>query len=106
MGELFHCVIISFIKGTTMSGLLLFKQLLTKECCPGMHWDSARNRLKFAARSLFMPLSTMKYLSGLTNTACCDAILKKQPLLPTKLQRPYLSINFHRKNKSAAICDH
>ncbi|EPC3573365.1 VirK/YbjX family protein [Morganella morganii] len=89
-----------------MSGLLLFKQLLTKECCPGMHWDSARNRLKFAARSLFMPLSTMKYLSGLTNTACCDAILKKQPLLPTKLQRPYLSINFHRKNKSAAICDH
>ena len=56
-----------------MSGLLLFKQLLTKECCPGMHWDSARNRLKFAARSLFMPLSTMKYLSGLTNTACCEA---------------------------------
>lgn len=89
-----------------MSGLRLFKQLITRECCPGMHWDSARNRFKFAARSLFMPMSTMKYLSGLADTACCDAILKKQPLLPTKLQRPYLSTNFHRKNKSAAICDH
>ncbi|WP_231854423.1 VirK/YbjX family protein [Xenorhabdus doucetiae] len=84
----------------------LFADLIGKRVTPGEHWHSSSNRTKFALRSLLTPVSTLKLLNGLARTPRYLDILKKQPSLPCKLHRPYLSINFKRKQIVGALNEH
>ncbi|CDG19169.1 VirK/YbjX family protein [Xenorhabdus doucetiae] len=90
----------------TSSGMKLFADLIGKRVTPGEHWHSSSNRTKFALRSLLTPVSTLKLLNGLARTPRYLDILKKQPSLPCKLHRPYLSINFKRKQIVGALNEH
>ncbi|OCQ52352.1 hypothetical protein Ppb6_02426 [Photorhabdus australis subsp. thailandensis] len=88
------------------SGIRLFTDLVGKKISPSPHWYSAQNRTKFALRSALMPISTLKLLNQIVNTPFYLDILKKQPCLPSKLHRPYLSINFNRGQTLRAINEH
>ncbi|MDC9594506.1 VirK/YbjX family protein [Xenorhabdus sp. IM139775] len=90
----------------TSSGMKLFADLVGKRVTPGEHWHSSSNRTKFALRSLLTPVTTLKLLNGLARTPHYLDILKKQPSLPCKLHRPYLSINFKRKQIVGALNEH
>ncbi len=88
------------------SGMKLFADLIGKRVIPGELWQSTGTRTKFALRSMFTPVSTLKLLNDLVKTPHYLAILKKQPSLPCKLHRPYLSINFKRKQIVNALSEH
>ncbi|WP_340609668.1 VirK/YbjX family protein [Xenorhabdus bharatensis] len=90
----------------TYSGIKLFSDLVGKRITPGLHWHSSSNRAKFALRSFFTPVSTFKLLDRIANTPIYQDILKKQPSLPCKPHRPYLSINFKRNQIVHAISEH
>ncbi|KAA1186036.1 VirK/YbjX family protein [Photorhabdus heterorhabditis] len=95
-----------YIYQPASSGIRLFTDLIGKKISPSPHWYSAQNRTKFALRSALMPISTLKLLNQIVNTPFYLDILKKQPCLPSKLHRPYLSINFNRGQTLRAINEH
>ncbi|AOM42190.1 VirK/YbjX family protein [Xenorhabdus hominickii] len=88
------------------SGMKLFADLIVKRVAPGEHWHSSSNRTKFALRSMLTPISTLQLLDSLAKTPRYLDILNKQPSLPCKLHRPYLSINFKRKQIVCALKEH
>ncbi|CDH18240.1 conserved hypothetical protein [Xenorhabdus bovienii str. kraussei Quebec] len=88
------------------SGMKLFTDLVGKRVTPGEYWHSSSYRTKFALRSIFTPISTLKLLNKIAKTPLYKDILKKQPSLPCKLHRPYLSINFKRKQIVCALNEH
>ncbi|MDR0218406.1 MAG: VirK/YbjX family protein [Enterobacteriaceae bacterium] len=90
----------------TYSGIKLFTDLVGKRITPGLLWHSPSNRAKFALRSIFTPVSTFRLLDSIAKTPICHDILKKQPSLPCKLHRPYLSINFNCKQIVGALSEH
>ncbi|PHM69851.1 VirK/YbjX family protein [Xenorhabdus kozodoii] len=96
----------TYLQQPTSSGMKLFANLIGKRIIPGEYWHSSSNRTKFALRSLLTPVSTLKLLDGLARTSHHLDILKKQPSLPCKLHRPYLSINFKRKQIVGALNEH
>ncbi|MDC9595782.1 VirK/YbjX family protein [Xenorhabdus anantnagensis] len=96
----------NYLQQPTASGMKLFTDLIGKRVTPGEHWHSSSNRTKFALRSILTPVSTLKLLNGLASTPRYLEILQKQPSLPCKLHRPYLSINFKRKQIVNALNEH
>ncbi|OTA20181.1 VirK, required for proper localization of IcsA at the surface of bacteria [Xenorhabdus beddingii] len=94
------------LQQSASSGVKLFAALVGKRVTPGEHWLSSGNRTKFALRSILTPVSTLKLLDSLAKTPRYLDILKKQPSLPCKLHRPYLSINFKRKHIVCALNEH
>ncbi|MDX7997963.1 DUF535 domain-containing protein [Xenorhabdus sp. Reich] len=96
----------NYLQQPASSGVKLFTDLVGKRITPGEHWHSSSNRTKFALRSILTPVSTLKLLDGLAKTPRYLDILKKQPSLPCKLHRPYLSINFKRKQIVCALNEH
>ncbi|MBD2815335.1 DUF535 domain-containing protein [Xenorhabdus sp. Flor] len=93
-------------KTATYSGVKLFTDLVGQRVSPGVYWDSSSYRAKFVLRSIFTPFSTLKLLDRIANTPIYLDILKKQPSLPCKLHRPYLSINFKRNQIVGALSEH
>lgn len=96
----------NYLQQPASSGVKLFADLVGKRVTPGEHWYSSSNRTKFALRSILTPVSTLKLLDSLAKTPRYLDILKKQPSLPCKLHRPYLSINFKRKQIVCALNEH
>ncbi|MBD2802907.1 DUF535 domain-containing protein [Xenorhabdus sp. M] len=96
----------NYLQKPASSGMKLFVDLVRKRVNPGIYWHSSSYRTKFALRSMLMPMSTLKLLDSLARTPRYLDILKKQPSLPCKLHRPYLSINFKRKQIVCALNEH
>ncbi|PHM46969.1 VirK/YbjX family protein [Xenorhabdus miraniensis] len=96
----------NYLQQPATSGVKLFADLVRKRVTPGEHWHSSSNRTKFAFRSILTPVSTLKLLDSLAKTPRYLDILKKQPSLPCKLHRPYLSINFKRRQIVCALNEH
>ncbi|CAM3302676.1 conserved hypothetical protein [Xenorhabdus nematophila ATCC 19061] len=88
------------------SGVKLFADLIRKRVMPGIYWHSSGYRTKFALRGMLTPVSTLTLLNSLAKTPLYLDILNKQPSLPCKLHRPYLSINFKRKQIVCALREH
>ncbi len=73
---------------------------------PGDAWCNRAYRRKFMLRSLASPFTTGKLLSTLAHLPMLDELLRIQPGLPCRLHRPYLSVNFTRKDTLNALCFH
>ncbi|WP_435929700.1 VirK/YbjX family protein [Dryocola sp. BD613] len=93
---------------TTMpqKGWQLFISLAKGVHQPGDAWRNAAYRRKFMLRSLTSPFTTGKLLSTLAQQPMLDELLHIQPGLPCRLHRPYLSVNFNRKDTLNALCFH
>ncbi len=93
---------------TTMpqSGWQLFLSLARGTKLPGDAWRNAGYRRKFMLRSAASPFTTGRLLSTLAQQPLLDELLHAQPGLPCRLHRPYLSVNFNRKDSLNALCFH
>ena len=93
---------------TTMpqKGWQLFLSLAKGVHQPGDAWRNAAYRRKFMLRSLSSPFTTGKLLSALARQPMLEELLHIQPGLPCRLHRPYLSVNFNRKDTLNALCFH
>ena len=86
--------------------LRLCWELTTGVLVPHTLWHSKKFRLKFALRSIVMPFSTHNMLKALIHHPCYKTLLLKQPRLPCRLHRPYLSSKWKRSKGVQAISYH
>ncbi|MCT4701352.1 VirK/YbjX family protein [Enterobacteriaceae bacterium H20N1] len=93
---------------TTMpqNGWQLFLSLAKGLQQPGDAWRDSAYRRKFMLRSLASAFTTGQLLSKLAQQPLLDELLHVQPGLPCRLHRPYLSVNFNRKDTLNALCFH
>lgn len=72
----------------------------------GGSWHKLQFRLKFIARTIIHPKLTLNLLAILVKQPFLNRMLRDQPDLPCKLQRPYLANTFNNRQKLAALQDH
>lgn len=92
--------------GNASSGVKLFLSLACGQYQPDQAWARAAWRRKFALRACLAPISTIRLLAMLSSLPLSMRILKAQPTLPTRLQRPYLTANSTPARTLQALSDH
>ncbi|WP_099706059.1 VirK/YbjX family protein [Erwinia sp. OLSSP12] len=73
---------------------------------PGKYWLEKKYRRKFVIRSLCMPFHTFFYLSEMAKNPFFNQIIKAQPGLPCRLQRPWMALGISQSQKLAGINNH
>lgn len=68
----------------------LIASLLQGKWLKHKRWTEKKFRLKFFSRCLSHPFVTYRYFQGLCSLDNAKHLIETHPLLPTKLQRPYL----------------
>lgn len=93
---------------TTLNATLLFKKLIIDNwlCNKNKRWHKKKFRYKFALRCLLNPFTTIKYFNGLCTLENSTQLLEARPLLPAKIQRPYLHKALSVQQRAQAILDH
>ncbi len=86
--------------------LSLYCELLTGNFLSQKIWVKYKIRAKFLFRSLFSPMTTLNYIRMLLDIPSLRKSVKHQPVLPTKIHRPYLFASLHTAERAAAICAH
>ncbi|SFN06289.1 hypothetical protein SAMN05216516_102163 [Izhakiella capsodis] len=89
-----------------LNGWSLFLDLAQGNLTPGEYWLNKTNRQKFVIRSLCMPFNSYRYLSELAKHPLFDQIIKAQPGLPCRLQRPWMMLGLDIGQKRSHIYDH
>ncbi|WP_427167001.1 VirK/YbjX family protein [Citrobacter koseri] len=69
-------------------------------------WTETKFRLKFFSRCLCHPFVTIKYFQGLCSLENAKCLIETHPLLPTKLQRPYLYKGLRISKRVDCIIEH
>ncbi|HGG4756905.1 TPA: VirK/YbjX family protein [Salmonella enterica subsp. enterica serovar Ball] len=69
-------------------------------------WRDKKFRCKFILRCFINPVTTMKYFNGLCNLEHPRQIIARCPILPAKIQRPYLHKGMKVSNRAKAILEH
>ncbi|WP_337064832.1 VirK/YbjX family protein [Rouxiella badensis] len=88
------------------SGVALISSLITGQFIPGKMWSKPFYRIKFLARCLVYPRSTLKLMNDIASHPLKDEILMAQPTLPCKVHRPYLAVNMTREQHVKGLRDH
>ncbi|EEC1176492.1 DUF535 domain-containing protein, partial [Salmonella enterica] len=84
----------------------IIKRIIFKKCLEHERWDERKFRFKFYLRCLINPVITISYFKGLCSIDEIDRLLNTRPLLPAKIQRPYLYKGLPIKKRAKAILDH
>ena len=88
------------------SPLSLYLALTQGALQPHEFWRSRHFRLKFFLRSLVMPVKTYQLLKLITRHPAYEELLKRQPRLPCRIQRPYLCVALSSAERTQAILCH
>lgn len=69
-------------------------------------WTEKKFRLKFFSRCIFHPFVTYRYFQGLCSLDNAKYLIETHPLLPTKMQRPYLYKGLNISERVNCILTH
>ncbi|OON41986.1 hypothetical protein BTJ39_02180 [Izhakiella australiensis] len=89
-----------------LNGWSLFFNLAQGNITPGKYWLGKTYRRKFVIRSLCMPFHTYRYLSEMAKNPLFNQIIKAQPGLPCRLQRPWMALGIGLGQKQSSINNH
>lgn len=84
----------------------MLKELMTDTEKRPKRWNERKFRYKFVSRCLLHPVTTIKYLNGLCGLEHPGKLITGNPILPTKIQRPYLYKGLSVRNRAKAILEH
>lgn len=96
----------TFSPGKSLNSRTLFFRLASGELRPGKFWNRRKFRQKFLLRSLLMPRLSIEWMNELCQMPHINALLVRQPRLPVRLHRPYLTVSFNRQQLLAALRYH
>lgn len=69
-------------------------------------WGERKFRYKFLLRCLINPVTTIKYFNELCHLSQPRTLIIHRPLLPAKIQRPYLYTGLSIRCRAKAILEH
>lgn len=69
-------------------------------------WSNKKFCCKFILRCFIYPITTVKYFNGLCNLECSKQIIARCPILPAKIQRPYLYKGMSVSKRARVILEH
>lgn len=70
--------------------LLMLKEVMAQTPYRHKRWGERKFRYKFLLRCLINPVTTIKYFNELCHLSQPRTLIIHRPLLPAKIQRPYL----------------
>lgn len=88
------------------SALSVFYHLLSGNFFGKKIWHKTDIKAKFFLRSLLMPSVTLMYLRHLVNSPSMRRAVLVQPVLPSKIHRPYLYASLRAHDRANAIGAH
>ncbi|HGJ1957239.1 TPA: VirK/YbjX family protein, partial [Salmonella enterica subsp. enterica serovar Newport] len=86
--------------------MTMLKELMGRGKSRYKKWDNAKFRYKFILRCLINPITSWKYFNGLCNLEHPREIIARCPILPAKIQRPYLYKGMRVRNRARTILEH
>lgn len=86
--------------------LLMLKEVMAQTPYQHKRWGERKFRYKFVLRCLINPVTTLKYFNELCNLNQPRTLITHRPLLPAKIQRPYLYTGLSIRSRAKAILEH
>lgn len=86
--------------------LLMLKEIMAQTPYQHKRWGERKFRYKFFLRCLLNPVTTIKYFNELCNLNQPRSLIAHHPLLPAKIQRPYLYTGLSVRCRAKAILEH
>ncbi|ECG1194524.1 VirK family antimicrobial peptide resistance protein [Salmonella bongori] len=86
--------------------LLMLKEVMAQTPYRHKRWGERKFRYKFLLRCLINPITTIKYFNELCNLHQPRTLITHHPLLPAKIQRPYLYTGLSVRCRARAILEH
>lgn len=85
---------------------IMLKELISRGGQRHRRWSESKFRYKFILRCLINPVTTIKYFNGLCRLDHPQELIARCPLLPAKIQRPYLYKGLRVRDRARAILEH
>lgn len=86
--------------------LLMLKEVMAQTPYRHKRWGERKFRYKFLLRCLINPVTTIKYFNELCHLSQPRTLIIHRPLLPAKIQRPYLYTGLSIRCRAKAILEH
>lgn len=86
--------------------LLMLKEVMAQTPYRHKRWGERKFRYKFVLRCLINPVTTIKYFNELCHLSQPRTLIIHRPLLPAKIQRPYLYTGLSIRCRAKAILEH
>lgn len=86
--------------------LLMLKEVMAQTPYRHKRWGERKFRYKFVLRCLINPVTTIKYFNELCHLNQPRTLIIHRPLLPAKIQRPYLYTGLGIRCRARAILEH
>lgn len=86
--------------------LLMLKEVMAQTPYRHKRWGERKFRYKFVLRCLINPVTTIKYFNELCHLSQPRTLIIHRPLLPAKIQRPYLYTGLSIRCRARAILEH
>ncbi|EJU7769208.1 VirK family antimicrobial peptide resistance protein [Salmonella enterica subsp. salamae serovar 4,12:e,n,x:1,6] len=86
--------------------LLMLKEVMAQTPYRHKRWGERKFRYKFVLRCLINPVTTIKYFNELCHLNQPRTLIIHRPLLPAKIQRPYLYTGLSIRYRARAILEH
>lgn len=85
---------------------IMLKELISRGGRRHRRWSEKKFRYKFILRCFINPVTTIKYFNGLCRLDHPQELIALYPLLPAKIQRPYLYKGLSVRDRAKAILEH
>lgn len=85
---------------------IMLKELITAGERRHKRWSESKFRYKFILRCFINPVTTIKYFNGLCRLDHPQDLIARCPLLPAKIQRPYLYKGLRLRDRARSILEH
>lgn len=85
---------------------IMLRELINEGGWRHRRWSERKFRYKFILRCFINPVTTIKYFNGLCRLDHPQELIARCPLLPAKIQRPYLYKGLSIRDRAKAILEH
>ncbi|HCC0888604.1 TPA: VirK family antimicrobial peptide resistance protein [Salmonella enterica] len=86
--------------------LLMLKEVMAQTPYRHKRWGERKFRYKFVLRCFINPVTTVRYFNALCRLHQPRTLIIHRPLLPAKIQRPYLYTGLSVQCRAKAILEH